>query len=399
MYNGTAWKFLAPLDETTKLVEANGIESLGNIVNFNPSNTTAANTNFIFSNRSGSGGQEYSIDPWADNNTVYVTSFSDNFIYRGKVNNVGATPFMLSAGVNGVNGVNHDFMLVGSSLATTPVLGSFASDAAGFLKMYNGSAWKFLTPMDTALQRAEMQGIVMTNNTFEVRPTSAVNVATKLSIGNNSSTGSSGFEIDLSGTVSDVIVETKKDNAKYRHTIEGAPQDWVSLSNTGATYGHMKIGTLSPSVPSAGQFRYWTPTNVLQVYNGTAWLNVYAGPLPTPEVVYYNVFATIQCARVGGNPQHTLLTSTGSPTFPYPTGAGLVGVDWVALPAGWSYFFTVTIQRMSFGTQSLLRFRVTQGGYFAQIYPTLEGTDRPWSDVIDPNGQILISVVGNVYRT
>lgn len=395
-YNGTAWKYLAPMNITSKLAEVDGIKATNNNVYFYPSNALATDTRYLFSNISGgSGGQLFVVEPWAFDDTVYVSLYATNFVYRAKINDLDATNFIMSAGAGGVNGVTYDYMAVGASLATTPILGSFANDAGGFLKFYNGAAWKFLTPMDTSTQKAEMKGIVVTDPaSFVVNPASAVDVDTTITFSNSSTAGSEGFEMYMTSLSNYISMRTLKPMALYNHTIDGtAHTPWVQVDNDGAKMQHMIIGTNINTTPVAGSTIY--TGSALKIHNGTT-LDTYAKLTDIPTI-HYNVYATVSCGIVDGSPSHTMQFSTGGAVFMYPTNAGVFGVDWPALPAPYAYYFTVTIQKMAFQTQANLRFRVVQGGYYTQVYPSIDGADTTFA-LITP-GQIIVSVLGSVYST
>lgn len=387
-YNGAMWKYMTPMSTTTKMAECTGIISSTNIINFYP--VTNDDTRYIFANASTSG-QSYAIDPWAADNSVYLTSYSDNFIFRGKINNTESTVWMSSAGTNGASGVRHDYTLIGQTLATTPLLGSFASDATdNVMKYHNGAEWKYLTPMSTGTRRGEMQGITMTNANFEMRPTASAD--TTLSIGNDTTSGSNGFEVQVN-TSDHTSIRTKKTTASYEHTIGGVLDiPWITLNDSGASAQFLMLTNTFASPPIAGAIRF-DGTSML-VYNGVQWSAI--PTFATLPAVHYGVWATISCGMSGGVPNHSLIDASNSPTFPYTNTPGVVGVDWIALPAGYSWYFTVTIEQMATGTQSNLRFKVVQGGYYAQIYPNIEGVNTTWAAVT--SGQIIISVVGTVYR-
>lgn len=292
--------------------------------------------------------------------------------------------------VFGSTGVSANYFSVGSS--SSNVIGSIRLNSTS-PEWYDGGAW---TPFQLA-------GGLVSTNTITCTPASAMYLrgngltttqAQSYYLSNNQ-LDTTALHIRPDGSTDTVYVKSLTGTASIVHQayIASTATAVATIDTNGLSLDYLRVGSNGQTV--AGGLRNTAGT--LQFHNGTAWKDVVVAPLPTPEVIYYNVFATVTCGMSGGSPSHTLLTSSTGGALTNGTNATYFNVGWSSLPAGWSYFFTATVTLMAFGTQSAMRLMTTQGGSSVQIQPSLDGSGVNWSAVT--SGQILVNIVGNVYRT
>ena len=240
---------------------------LGNVT-FSQNGDTPANATYNFFNATpGNQTGGLTINPWVDGRCLINLVGNGPHDFRSRINSTDDNIFMQVTN----DGVNHRFMNVSTTLSPVPVLGSFGSDVAGYMRYYTGGIWKFLTPMDLTTRRGEMDGITSSTNTFNV----VLPGNGSVSICPNGTTTSVMTISALSGYSE---IETYDTLFRWRHKVDGTPQTTLAMSNFyGLLLDYVVIGTHTVTNPGIGQLKYNVTEEAIDFHDSVGWKKLTPG--------------------------------------------------------------------------------------------------------------------------
>ncbi len=234
-------------------------------VDFTNSSTSPTNTIYNFYNATVgnvTGGMQ--IAPWVDGRCLITLIGDANHDIRSRIDSTANNTFIQVTN----DGVNYRYMNVSQTMSPVPVLGSFASDVSGRMKYYTGAAWKYLTPMDSATLRAEMNGITAGAATFNMVWSNDVAM-------NMCPNGTTTPTLSIQSTTIFSQI-TNATSAFFLSTIiEGVAKNVITTSTTaGLVLDYVSIGSNFTAAAPIGAIVYDSTDDALQLKRLVGWQRI-----------------------------------------------------------------------------------------------------------------------------